>query len=359
MLGYSTGTFDMIHENHIRLLRTMKYYCNVLIIGLTSDRLAAVQKRPVWMPFEQRRAILMAMPWVDSVVEHDGDGKDTALNKLHFDVLLIGEDYHLSEEYSRFGRAHPEVKVVYLPRHAHVNTSDRVRAIEERVLRGIRVCASGTGGPIMRHKNTIIKAIHVGLSEINTTANVYKFSFPPPRNWKRVGATEEHPNYNGINSMREVLIQQFIQGKPWNPVTEATRVFESNYQADQREDEPCPITERSRPHHIYWLHQWYAGKTLLEWHAAHGDDSARVDHVCRQIDVVFGDLQSLGIVHGDVHGTNLLVDENDKVSLIDFGWCYHPSFALDEEERRFLEDSGEWDRMHFQEAMAAAGVVMG
>lgn len=45
-IGLITGCFDIIHHGHITLFRRAKKYCDLLIVGLDSDRTITINKGP-------------------------------------------------------------------------------------------------------------------------------------------------------------------------------------------------------------------------------------------------------------------------------------------------------------------------
>lgn len=64
------GTFDILHEGHVEHLEVCKGYGNHLIVALSSDKMALLRKgpgRPV-NPFAQRKTVLEALRYVDSVI---------------------------------------------------------------------------------------------------------------------------------------------------------------------------------------------------------------------------------------------------------------------------------------------------
>lgn len=65
------GTFDILHAGHVRHLKRCRELGDRLIIALSSDKMAQARKgdgRPV-IPFEQRKEVLEANRYVDSVLE--------------------------------------------------------------------------------------------------------------------------------------------------------------------------------------------------------------------------------------------------------------------------------------------------
>ena len=94
LVGYAPGVFDLFHVGHLNLLRRAKESCDVLIAGVVSDEMAMRNKgaRPV-VPTEERLAIVEAIRDVDQAVVEDVPHKLDMWEKLHFDVIVKGDDW--------------------------------------------------------------------------------------------------------------------------------------------------------------------------------------------------------------------------------------------------------------------------
>jgi glycerol-3-phosphate cytidylyltransferase len=407
IVGYTTGTYDLPLRKHMELLKAMKARCDYLIVGLVTDELAAQQKRPAYLSYDHRKAILEHCKYVDEVVTHRKESKERAWRRLHFHVLFIGEDYYDSVEYSAFEQLKLPVTVYYLstPHDTPVHTTHVICAMEQKFLTQIQPYRTGINGTLLRFRTAdtdwIIKPVVLGTREVPGLAgaapNVYQFSVPPPRNWKvsdavfaRVKQTgnqcrRAHINLSGFHNAREIKVHQTLL-KPslyaWNPVWRCSEV--------QRTDEacapPCHHTslptvyedgvqaacqERLHPAVTYWLYQNYAGPTLLEYVEQHSHEWAELVaeqwtrlstppswsifvRAFQQVELVLSDLASLSLVHGDIHPANVCVSEREeRVSLIDFGWCQHYSFGLDGEEQRYYEHNLQQglDRHHWYQSV--------
>jgi|TARA_B110000259_G_scaffold50037_1_gene58794 cytidyltransferase-like protein len=69
-----TGGFDPIHSGHIEYLKEAKKISDCLVVGLNSDDWLIRKKMVAFMPFEERKNILLNMEVVDSVIDfNDGD----------------------------------------------------------------------------------------------------------------------------------------------------------------------------------------------------------------------------------------------------------------------------------------------
>lgn len=141
--GFMTMTCDLMHEGHINILRTAKSMCKYLIIGLTTDELARRQKRETFFTFHHRALLLRSCRYVDSVVEHSGNTKQTDYERLKFDILFTGDDYAFSPEYKDFEFEYPHVKVVYLPRTSSVSTSNIINNFMTRCIGNMHVSPYG------------------------------------------------------------------------------------------------------------------------------------------------------------------------------------------------------------------------
>lgn len=99
-VGYTTGVFDMFHVGHLNILKHAKEQCDYLIVGVSTDEnvLHYKHKRPV-IPYEDRKAIVEAVRYVDEVVPQEDMDKFKAWSRLHFDALFHGDDWKGSAMY--------------------------------------------------------------------------------------------------------------------------------------------------------------------------------------------------------------------------------------------------------------------
>lgn len=75
-----SGGFDPLHVGHIRMIKAARLSAAWLIVGLNSDEWLIRKKGKAFMPFEERREILMSIEGITDVIGFDdGDGTANAL----------------------------------------------------------------------------------------------------------------------------------------------------------------------------------------------------------------------------------------------------------------------------------------
>jgi len=98
-VGFTCGSFDLLHTGHVLMLEECKKHCNYLIVGLQSDpSLDRPSKNKPIQEFEERRIMLESIRHIDEIVIYDTE--EDLLNLLkafiddkQLDVRIIGEDW--------------------------------------------------------------------------------------------------------------------------------------------------------------------------------------------------------------------------------------------------------------------------
>lgn len=124
--GYTTGVFDMFHIGHLNILRRAKAQCEYLIVGVSTDELVEQykHKRPV-VSYEDRKAIVEAIKFVDEVVPQTSLDKRLAWDMLHFDAIFHGDDWKGSAMYKTVEEELKKVgcDLVFLPHTEGVSST--------------------------------------------------------------------------------------------------------------------------------------------------------------------------------------------------------------------------------------------
>ena len=160
------GTFDLLHEGHVRLLKRAKALGDYLIVGVTSDDYDRVRgKINAAQSFMERVDAVRALGIADKIIaeEYDGQKIDDIL-RYGVDVFTVGSDW-----VGKFDYLGAYCKVHYLPRTEGVSSSE-IRASR----RTVRIGIYGVGRISGKYRNEC--AFVNGLNYVGTAANRGEFT---------------------------------------------------------------------------------------------------------------------------------------------------------------------------------------
>lgn len=122
------GTFDVMHVGHINLLRRARELGDRLIVGLSTDEFNAGKHKTSLLDFENRKAVLQAIRYVDLVIpETCWEQKIEDVRRYDIDVFVIGDDWE-----GKFDFLKELCQVVYLPRTEDISSTQVKRTLLER-----------------------------------------------------------------------------------------------------------------------------------------------------------------------------------------------------------------------------------
>jgi glycerol-3-phosphate cytidylyltransferase len=125
---YTSGTFDMLHINHLHMIEYARGLGDILIVGVNTDELVAQYKSVPIIPFEERIALVRALRWPDIVIPQESLVHLDKVPKLHFDVFVVGDDWSGKYDYLR----ELGVDVVYMPYGRGASSSELKKRIIAR-----------------------------------------------------------------------------------------------------------------------------------------------------------------------------------------------------------------------------------
>jgi glycerol-3-phosphate cytidylyltransferase len=108
---YTSGTFDLFHSNHLKMIKYARGLGDVLIIGVSTDELVSTYKKPPIIPFEERIQIIEALKYPDIVIPQHSLDHSEIVKKLHIDIFVVGDDWFGKYDYLQDSG----VKVFYFP----------------------------------------------------------------------------------------------------------------------------------------------------------------------------------------------------------------------------------------------------
>ncbi len=113
------GTFDLLHEGHIRLLKRAKALGDYLIVGVSTDAFNAGKGKKAILAYSERKEVVEAIRYVDKVIpERSWDQKIKDVQKYQIDIFVMGDDWK-----GKFDFLKPYCKVVYLPRTKRISST--------------------------------------------------------------------------------------------------------------------------------------------------------------------------------------------------------------------------------------------
>lgn len=150
------GTYDLLHEGHINLLRRAKALGDHLIVGVTNDSFDRERgKLNVRNNVLERVEAVKATGFVDEVIIEDYVGqKIDDILKYDVDIFAIGSDWE-----GKFDYLKEYCEVVYLPRTEGVS-STMLRAESEVVVR-LGVVGCGRIAERLVAETTKVDAVHL------------------------------------------------------------------------------------------------------------------------------------------------------------------------------------------------------
>ncbi len=118
IIGYTTGVYDLFHIGHLNILRNAKAMCDRLIVGISTDELIWEYKnKKTVIPFDERCEIVRNINCVDAVVRQDTMNKFRAWEKIKFDIMFVGDDWHKTDKWQKIEKSlkNVGVRTVYFP----------------------------------------------------------------------------------------------------------------------------------------------------------------------------------------------------------------------------------------------------
>lgn len=127
IIVYTSGTFDMFHFNHLKMINYARSLGDILIVGVSTDELVASYKNPPIIPFNERLGIIEALKTPDIVIPQRTLDHTELVKKLNIDAFVVGDDWYGKYDYLKdLG-----VDVFYFPYGSGVSTTNLKKTIHD------------------------------------------------------------------------------------------------------------------------------------------------------------------------------------------------------------------------------------
>lgn len=124
------GTYDLLHEGHINLLRRAKELGDYLIVAISTDEFNAMKHKESFLSFAQRKIVLGAVRYVDEVIAEDNwEQKKADIKNNNVDIFVMGDDWN-----GKFDELKEYCEVVYLPRTPLISTTSLKNSIRDKII---------------------------------------------------------------------------------------------------------------------------------------------------------------------------------------------------------------------------------
>ena len=142
---YTSGTFDMFHSNHLKMIKYARGLADILIVGVSTDELVITYKASPIIPFEERLAIVEALKYPDVVIPQRTLDHSELVSNLNIDAFVVGDDWVGKYDYLR----ELGIKVFYFPYGDGISSS----ALKESIFQKYKELKSNSD----KHENPQIK----------------------------------------------------------------------------------------------------------------------------------------------------------------------------------------------------------
>mgnify|MGYP003154294287 CR=1 FL=1 len=98
-IGFTCGSFDLLHAGHVLMLKEARGVCDKLIVGLQLDpSIDRKSKNKPIQELDERFIQLSAVSYVDEVIVYETEADlYSLLKKLKPDIRILGKDHEGKE----------------------------------------------------------------------------------------------------------------------------------------------------------------------------------------------------------------------------------------------------------------------
>lgn len=130
---YTSGSYDLFHFGHLKILLKAKKLGDYLIVGVSTDSLISRYKglKPI-ICYQDRVSIIKELKCVNKVIKQDRFFDIKQLKKYNINTIVLGDDWK-GKSFQELDKCLKElnIKMVYVPYTRRLSTSK----IKEKIIR--------------------------------------------------------------------------------------------------------------------------------------------------------------------------------------------------------------------------------
>jgi rfaE bifunctional protein nucleotidyltransferase chain/domain len=138
---FASGSFDLLHPGHVRLLEQARSYGDIVVVGIENDAssrdrhasLPGLPSRPI-TPSAERAEIVAALAAVDFAVEFDPESSAAFTARLAPDVIVKGgnpaSDKAVIHHESSISPASKVIRIPLEPGHSTARLIERIKNLD-------------------------------------------------------------------------------------------------------------------------------------------------------------------------------------------------------------------------------------
>lgn len=141
VIGFTSGTFDILHAGHVDYLKKAKEQCDILIVGVNSDSSVKLYKspdRPI-IGEKERIAVVSALEMVDYVFLFDEKNNNINIEFIRPNLYIKASQYSESQLSSKIIVEKYGGKVLLIPMILDTSSSKIIDKIETNFIKNLSI----------------------------------------------------------------------------------------------------------------------------------------------------------------------------------------------------------------------------